>query len=277
MITQLDKRHLERLTPKNSAMLLIDHQTGTMLGVQDIRLDQFGSNVLALAKTARANNLPTVLTASFPDGPNGPLMPELVEMFPESTVIARPGMISAWDDPRFVQAVEKTGRKKLIMAGVTTDVCLMFPVQQALAAGYEVYAVYDASGCWDMMSELASILALESDGSGGLQLGRDLRRSAERLAEQPTANAPNFRRPSPFLRAACKQPKLHQKCFRESRGQDAVSVSQYFINALMADNGDIKGSVSLSSVQTEFGDECEVLCQHGEPGPSSPTDKGNSL
>ena len=64
--------YTDRLTPDNCAMLLIDHQTGTMLGVQDIRLDQFRSNVLALAKTARVHNLPTVLTASYAEGPNGP-------------------------------------------------------------------------------------------------------------------------------------------------------------------------------------------------------------
>ncbi|MBL0869685.1 MAG: isochorismatase family protein [Phycisphaerales bacterium] len=157
--------YLERLTPDNCAMLLIDHQTGTMLGVQDIRLDQFKSNVLALAKTAKANRLPTVLTASYPEGPNGPLMPELLAMFPSSEVINRPGPISAFDDPRFVEAVKRTGRKKLIMAGVTSDVCLMFPVQQALALGYEVYAVYDASGCWDTVSEMVSILRLSQMGA----------------------------------------------------------------------------------------------------------------
>jgi hypothetical protein len=83
-------------------------------------------------------------------------MPELLAIFPEAPVINRPSPISAFDDPNFVEAVKRTGRKKLIMAGVTTDVCLMFPVQQALAMGYEVYAVYDASGFWDPMSELVS-------------------------------------------------------------------------------------------------------------------------
>lgn len=164
-MTESRNRYLERLTPDNSAMLLIDHQTGTMLGVQDIKLSDFRSNVLALANTAKVHGLPTVLTASYAEGPNGPLMPELLEMFPESPVIYRPGMINSWDDPRFVAAVEATGRKKLIMAGVTTDVCLMFPAISALAAGYDVYAVYDASGCWDMMSELASILRLNQAGA----------------------------------------------------------------------------------------------------------------
>lgn len=156
---------LEKLTPDNCAMLLIDHQTGTMLGVQDIRLDQFRSNVLALAKTAKVHNLPVVLTASYAEGPNGPLMPELKEMFPQVKPVFRPGPIDAWADPEFVKAVEATGKKKLIMAGVTTDVCLYFPVLSALAAGYEVWAVYDASGCWDMMSELTSCMRMTQAGA----------------------------------------------------------------------------------------------------------------
>lgn len=157
--------HLARLTPDNAAMLLIDHQTGTMLGVQDIRLDQFRSNVLALARTARAHALPTVLTASYAEGPNGPLMPELLAMFPDAPVIYRPGPIDAFDDPAFVAAVEATGRRKLIMAGVTTDVCLYFPVISALARGYDVWAVYDASGCWDTMSELTSCMRMTQAGA----------------------------------------------------------------------------------------------------------------
>jgi nicotinamidase-related amidase len=158
-------KFLEKLTPDNCAMLLIDHQTGTMLGVQDIRLDQFRSNVLALAETAKVHNLPTVLTASYAEGPNGPLMPELLEMFPDIEPVYRPGPIDAWDDPNFVKAVEATGRKKLIMAGVTTDVCLYYPVISALAAGYEVWACYDASGCWDQMSELTSCMRMTQAGA----------------------------------------------------------------------------------------------------------------
>lgn len=160
-----DNPYLESLTPENAAMLLIDHQTGTMLGVQDIRLDQFRSNILALAKTAHVHKLPTVLTASYAEGPNGPLMPELLEMFPDSPTIYRPGPINAFDDPKFAEAVKATGRRKLIMAGVTTDVCLYFPVISALAAGYEVWAIYDASGCWDTMSELTSCMRLTQAGA----------------------------------------------------------------------------------------------------------------
>ena len=109
--------------------------------------------------------MPTVLTASYAEGPNGPLMPELLELFPKVQPVYRPGPIDAFDDPEFVQAVELTGRKKLIMAGVTTDVCLYFPVLSALARGYEVWAVYDASGCWDTMSELTSCLRMSQAGA----------------------------------------------------------------------------------------------------------------
>ena len=161
----VDKKYLEFLTADNAALLMIDHQTGTMLGVQDIRLDQFRSNVLALAAIGKVHNLPTVLTASFAEGPNGPLMKELVEMHPNAPNISRPGWINAWEDPNFKAAVEATGRKKLIMAGVTTDVCLYYPVVSALAEGYDVYAVYDASGCWDMMSELTSCMRLTQAGA----------------------------------------------------------------------------------------------------------------
>ncbi len=164
-MTEARNRYLERLTADNAALLMIDHQTGTMLGVQDIKLSDFRSNVLALASAGKVHKLPTVLTASYAEGPNGPLMPELLEMFPEAPVIYRPGPINSWDDPEFVKAVEATGRRKLVMAGVTTDVCLMFPAISALAAGYDVYAVYDASGCWDQMSEMCSIIRLTQAGA----------------------------------------------------------------------------------------------------------------
>lgn len=92
-------------------------------------------------------------------------MPELLEMFPDAPMISRPGWINSWEDPNFKAAVEATGRKKLIMAGVTTDVCLYFPVISALAEGYDVYAVYDASGCWDMLSQLTSCMRLQQAGA----------------------------------------------------------------------------------------------------------------
>lgn len=131
-----------------------------MLGVQDFRLDNFRRNVLRIAGAAKLHKLPTVLTGSYVEGPNGPIMSESLEMFPDAPTKLRPGPISAWDDPNFVKAVEGFGRKNLIIAGATIDVCLMFPVQHAIAAEFEVNAIYDAFGCLDQLSELTSIMRL---------------------------------------------------------------------------------------------------------------------
>jgi nicotinamidase-related amidase len=135
-----------RFSPNDSALVLIDHQSGIMQLVHDYSTAEFRNNVIALAKLGKVFNLPTVLTTSFSQGPNGPFIPEIVNMYPDAPLIDRPGIISAWDDPNFVAAIEKTGRKNLIMAGVTADVCLAFPAMQAVEAGYNVYGVIDASG-----------------------------------------------------------------------------------------------------------------------------------
>ena len=98
-----------------------------MQPVHDYSPAEFRNNVIGLAKLGKVFKLPTVLTTSLGQGPNGPFIPEVVSMFPDVPVIDRPGIISAWDDPKFVAAIEKTGRKNLIMAGVTIDVCLASP------------------------------------------------------------------------------------------------------------------------------------------------------
>jgi nicotinamidase-related amidase len=157
-------RFHEQLTPDNAAMLLIDHQTGTMLmGVGDLDPVTLKNNVLLLAGVAQIFNLPTILTTSNQEGPNGPLLPELLEMLPQAEIVHRK-IINSWDDPNFVRAVERTGRQKLIMAGVTTDVCLAFPAISALAAGYDVYAVVDASGTWNTLTQQAAMLRMAQAG-----------------------------------------------------------------------------------------------------------------
>jgi nicotinamidase-related amidase len=135
-----------RFSTNDAALVLIDHQSGIMQLVHDYSPAEFRNNVIGLAKVGRAFKLPTVLTTSLGHGPNGPFIPDVVNMFPDVPVIDRPGIISAWDDPKFVTAIEKTGRKNLIMAGVTIDVCLAFAAMQAVDAGYNVYGVVDASG-----------------------------------------------------------------------------------------------------------------------------------
>lgn len=157
-----------RLSKDDAAVLLVDHQTGLISGlVRDYGVDEFKNNVLALAKTAKYFDLPVILTTSFENGPNGPLMQELTDMFPDAPKIPRPGQINAWDNEDFVKAVEATGKKQLIVAGVVTDVCVAFPALSAVNAGYKVFAVTDASGT---SSKQVANAALMRMAHGGVQL-----------------------------------------------------------------------------------------------------------
>jgi nicotinamidase-related amidase len=140
------------IDPADAVMLLIDHQSGLFQLVRDIDLPVLRSNVTALAKVARLAKIPTFTTASVPDGPNGPLIPEIHECNPEAVYIPRTGQINAWDNPKWVEAIEKTRRKTLIIAGTLTSVCMAFPTLSALAAGYKVFNVVDASGNWSQMA-----------------------------------------------------------------------------------------------------------------------------
>jgi nicotinamidase-related amidase len=141
----------------DAALLLLDHQTGLFQTVKDIPVQDLRSNTIVLAKLAKLANVPVITTASEPNGPNGPLMPELADAAPGATYVPRKGEISAWENPDFVKTVQATGRKTLIMAGVWTSVCVVFPALQAKAEGYSVYAVIDASGD---VSPLASQVTL---------------------------------------------------------------------------------------------------------------------
>jgi len=135
----------DALTPENSALLLIDHQVGLMQLVRDMMPEEFKNNVVGLAKTAKNFNLPVILTTSVDWGPNGPILPELQTLFPNIEVVRRPGVINAWRWPAFRKAVDDTGRKKLIIAGISDSTCLQFPSLDAVLEGYDVYAVIDAS------------------------------------------------------------------------------------------------------------------------------------
>jgi nicotinamidase-related amidase len=145
-----------RLDKSQAAVLLVDHQAGLLSLVRDIDPDKFKNNVLALADLAKYFELPTILTTSFEDGPNGPLVPELKATFPDAPYIARPGQINAWDNEDFLNAVKATGKKQLIIAGVVTEVCVAFPALSALAEGYDVFVVTDASGTFNEMTRQAA-------------------------------------------------------------------------------------------------------------------------
>lgn len=155
----------ERLTPENAALVMIDHQTGLLSACRDIPTEQLHNNIVALAKIGKAFALPVVLTQGGHGGENsgGPLMRELVELFPDVSIVDR-HHVNAYDDPKFRQAIKETNRKKLIMAGCTTDVCLAFPAMSAVADGYDVYAVIDASGNWDMLTTMCAVMRMQHAG-----------------------------------------------------------------------------------------------------------------
>ena len=141
------------IDPTDTVLLLLDHQTGLFQNVKDIAVADLRRNTTALAKLAALIDLPLIITASIPEGPNGPLMPEIQQVAPHAVYVPRRGEVNAWDNALFVKTVRETGKKTLIIAGVWTNVCVMFPALDAKAEGYNVYAVIDASGD---PSELAS-------------------------------------------------------------------------------------------------------------------------
>lgn len=155
-----------KFTPADSALLLIDHQIGTMTLIKNLPLDLVKRNTLALAKTAKVFNMPVILTSSQETMFQGLLLSELAELFPTEYAarVKRAGIVNAWDDQNFVSAVEKTGRKNLIMAGVTTDVCLVYPAISAVRAGYQVQAVLDAGGSPFELSEEMARRRMENEG-----------------------------------------------------------------------------------------------------------------
>ncbi len=141
------------INPDDAAMLLIDHQSGLFQTIKDLQVPELRANVITLAKVATLAKVPVITTASVPQGPNGPLIPEIHQFAPHAKYVARRGQINAWDNPDFVAAVEATGRKTLIIAGTITSVCMSFPSICAVNAGYKVFAVIDASGTYSKMAQ----------------------------------------------------------------------------------------------------------------------------
>jgi nicotinamidase-related amidase len=189
-----------RLDKDKAAVLMVDHQAGLLSLVRDIDPDRFKNNVLALADLAKYFKLPTILTTSFEDGPNGPLVPELKALFPDAPYIARPGQINAWDNADFVKAVKATGRKQLIIAGVVTEVCVAFPALSAIEEGFDVFVVTDASGtfneltrqsAWDRMSNAGA--QLMTWFGVACELHRDWRNDIEGLGALFSSHIPDYR------------------------------------------------------------------------------------
>ena len=185
----------------DTALLLLDHQSGLFQTVKDISVAELRANVTALARIATLLKLPIITTASVPDGPNGPVMPEIAKLAPHAVYVPRHGEVNAWDNDLFVKTVRQTGKKTLIMAGVWTSVCVMFPALDAKAAGFNVYAVVDASGD---PSEMVSRTTVARFAQSGVlpttanavvsELHRTWRRpEAAEIADIYTVATPNYR------------------------------------------------------------------------------------
>jgi nicotinamidase-related amidase len=159
-----DRSHpYEPLTSDNAALVLIDHQIGLMTGVRDLSPAELKHNVVGLAKAARALKLPIVVTTTARDSMWGPTFPELIEALPGVQIIDR-STVNAFDDARAAQAIEATGRKKLIFAGLSLEVCAAFPAFTALGKGYAAYVAVDACGTFNRTKREVGLLRLLQAG-----------------------------------------------------------------------------------------------------------------
>src|ERR1700761_1122583 len=156
-------RPYDPLASENAALFLVDHQVGLMTGVRDYSTGELKHNVVALAKAARALNLPIVVTTTARDSMWGPTFPELVEALPGAEIIDR-STVNAYDDPRVARAIEATGRKKLIFAGISLEVCAAFPAMTAVARGLDAYVAVDASGTFSETKRQAGLLRMQQAG-----------------------------------------------------------------------------------------------------------------
>ncbi|MGW3624268.1 isochorismatase family protein [Streptomyces sp. NPDC000880] len=148
----------------DSALLMVDHQSGLLQVVKDLSVNELRTNVAAISKAASLAGVPVIATASVPEGPNGPLVPEIFENAPHSVYVQRQGQINAWDVDGFRNAVAATGRRTLVIGGIMTSICVVEPALAALAEGYTVYAVIDASGTYSDVAQRVSIERLSRAG-----------------------------------------------------------------------------------------------------------------
>ncbi len=201
----------KRLNKDDAVALFVDHQTGLFTLVQDYTPNEFKNAVMALADTVKFFNLPTVLATSAEDGPNGPILPELKDMFPGAAYIARPGEINAWDNPDFVKAVKATGRKQLIISGIATEVCVAFVALAALEEGFEVFVITDASGTFDKASRDGAWSRMVAAGAqlvnwfaASAELQRDWRNDVEGYGKLVSSHVPIYRALMSYHEAASR-------------------------------------------------------------------------
>jgi nicotinamidase-related amidase len=156
-------RPYEPLTSDNAALILVDHQVGLMTGVRDYSTGELKHNVVGLAKAAKELKLPIVITTTARDSMWGPTFPELVEALPGIEIIDR-SSVNAYDDPRVARAIEGTGRKKLIFAGISLEVCAAFPAITAIGRGFDAYVAVDASGTFSETKHQVGLLRMMQAG-----------------------------------------------------------------------------------------------------------------
>ena len=162
-MTAQDITPYEPLTSENAALILVDHQVGLMTGVRDYSTGELKHNVVALARAARALKLPIVATTTARDSLWGPTFPELVEALPGTHILDR-ASVNAFDDPAVAKAIEATGRKKLIFAGLSLEVCAAFPSITAIGKGLDAYVAVDASGTFSDTKRQAGLLRMLQAG-----------------------------------------------------------------------------------------------------------------
>ncbi|MCA1474215.1 isochorismatase family protein [Bradyrhizobium sp. NBAIM08] len=156
-------RKYEPLTSDNAALVLVDHQVGLMTGVRDYSIGELKHNIVALAKSARALNLPIVVTTTAAESMWGPTIPELVEALPGVEIVDR-STVNAYDDARVAKAIEATGRKKLIFAGISLEVCAGFPAMTAVARGLDAYVAVDACGTFSDTKHQVNLFRMQQAG-----------------------------------------------------------------------------------------------------------------
>jgi nicotinamidase-related amidase len=163
----MSNMHKKAFTPENAAMILIDHQIGTMAWTHSSDINLVKKNALRLARIAKAVSIPVVLTASMEDQVQGPLVPELEQILPEAFAkrVKRPGIVNAMHHDGFNKAVRATDLKKLFVAGATTEICVTFPVLQMLEEGYEVQVSADASASWSKYGSELALRRMEQAGA----------------------------------------------------------------------------------------------------------------
>lgn len=159
----MTRKSYEPLTADNAALVLVDHQVGLMTGVRDYSTGELKHNVIALARAAKALGLPIVVTTTARDSMWGPTFPELVEALPGVEIIDR-SSVNAYDDERVARAIEATGRKKLIFAGISLEVCAAFPAMTAVARGLDAYVAVDASGTFSDTKRQVGLMRMQQAG-----------------------------------------------------------------------------------------------------------------